>query len=61
MRCSSDYPAAPPYMKAKTIGPKSTKKTVGKMQAMSGKSIFTGASPASFSARCVRSMRSCVD
>ena len=43
------------------MGPKSTMNTVGKMQAMSGKSIFTGASFASFSARCVRSMRSCVD
>lgn len=50
-----------PYMKAKTMGPNSTMKTVGKMHAMSGKSIFTGASLASFSARWVRSMRSCVD
>lgn len=57
-RAEERYSKSPPKVKRKMMGPKSTMKTVGKMQAMSGKSILTGASLASFSARWVRSMRS---
>ena len=41
------------------IGKPSTMKVQGKMQAISGSSIFTGASIAAFSARAKRSVRRC--
>src|SRR6266849_3762892 len=56
-----DYPAASPKTNAKTIGPKRTRKTVVKMQPISGRSILTGAWLASFSARWLRSRRSRAD